>query len=86
MAERTGCPVLLSLWSYVPGHFFFKYIYPLNFTDGLEDVGHSHCGDWSRIIHIAAKALGPTRFPSSIILVLLPRRIEVAGQQGLERL
>jgi hypothetical protein len=27
MAERTGCPILLSLWSYVIRFLLFAYIY-----------------------------------------------------------
>jgi hypothetical protein len=42
MAERTGCPVLTDLWSYVP-IFFYSRIQKLNFLLGGEprDFGSS---------------------------------------------
>jgi hypothetical protein len=39
MAERTGCPVLLSLWSYVKGISLFQLIKSLKMR--IRGVGHS---------------------------------------------
>jgi hypothetical protein len=35
MAERTGCPVLLDLWSYVPKFSLIKNIFNYNYVNTI---------------------------------------------------
>jgi hypothetical protein len=74
MAERTGCPILLSLWSYVVGNFLLRNLLDQKFQKIKDLLDEILIATFQEPTHLILPKYGSTKARSHPLFI--SRRVQ----------